>query len=384
MGNNSQLKRINVLQVLQWVKASENGITKPELSANTGLTVTTIQNIIAELEEKGVVTSEGVSASNGGRKAQRYVLNHSYRYLVGVYLRTNRITVGIFDYNISLLHKTTLRTNLSDRSVEETIRIIAEQVMDAIQQWDIPKEQVAGIGINVPGPVDYENGRIITLRGYPGWKSILLKEPVSRMTGIMTFVDKDVYSGIMLLRWACVPNESENMFYLSVEDGIGSALMIGGKVYRGSHGVAGEIGHMTLEGNTRQCACGNIGCLETVASDFALIEQAQRQGLIPSKQDSGIEDLIKLAAEGNEEMRKIFQEAVDHLAIALRNVFVQYDPDEIVINCRWLQAQQKLYYRLTDSLYDDNNLIDRREVKIRLNTIQDFGLRSAGAIGRCA
>lgn len=380
MGNNSQLKRENVLQVLQWVKAGDGGITKPELAASTGLTTTTIQNIITELEGRGVVLCEGVSASNGGRKALRYVLNRSYRYLVGVYLRTNRITIGVFDYNITLLHKTTLRANLSDRTVEETIRLIVEQVLNTLKDRRIPKELVAGIGINVPGPVDYESGRVTTLRGYPGWKFIALKDAILRMTGIPTFVDKDVYSGILLLRWNRAPGKTQNMFYLSVEDGIGAALMIGGKVYRGNHGVAGEIGHITLEGNPRRCACGNVGCLETVASDFALIDRARQQGLYPAGQDVGIEDLIALAVSGNADMRAIFTEAADHLAIVLRNLFVLYDPDEIVLNCRWLQAQQSLFYRLTDSLYDDNNLIDRRGAAIRLIDIPDFGLRSAGAI----
>lgn len=380
MGNNSQLKRENVLRVLQWVKAGENGITKPELTAATDLTNTTIQNIIAELEQRGVVVCEGVSASNGGRKAQRYALNRSYRYLVGVYLRTNRITVGVFDYNISLLHKSTLRANLSERSVEETIRIIVEQVLEALRNWEIPKGLVAGIGINVPGPVDYEHGRVLTLRGYPGWKSIPLKDQIGRMTGIPTFVDKDVYSGILLLKWNRTPDTAQNMLYISVEDGIGAAVMVDGKVFRGNHGVAAEIGHIALRGNNKRCACGNIGCLETMASDFALLDQARQQGLIAPDQEASIEDLIALAQSGNSAMQAIFEETVACLAVTLRNTYVMYDPDEIAINCRWLQAQQQLYYKLTDSLYDDNNLIDRRSVAIRILDIHDFGLKSAAAI----
>ena len=93
-----------------------------------------------------------------------------------------------------------------------------------------------------------------------------------------------------------------------------------------------------------------------------------------------IDDLIARSNKGNRKLEKIFEEAASCLSVTIRNVFAMYDPDEIFINCRWLLQKKALYFKLLDSLYDDNNLIDRRNVIIQMIDIEDFGLKSAAAI----
>jgi predicted NBD/HSP70 family sugar kinase len=144
--------------------------------------------------------------------------------------------------------------------------------------------------------------------------------------------------------------------------------------------MVGEIGHITVTGNGKKCKCGNYGCLETVSSDFAIIDRARNELGIKGKNPIMIDGLIEMANNGNKKMEMIFSDAADYLSISIRNVFAMYDPDEIVINCRWLLRKKDLYFKLMDSLYDDNNLIDRRNAAIKMVDIDDFGFKSAAAI----
>jgi predicted NBD/HSP70 family sugar kinase len=169
------------------------------------------------------------------------------------------------------------------------------------------------------------------------------------------------------------------MLYFSVEDGIGAAVMFNGKVQRGNHGMVGEIGHTTVRENGKLCACGNYGCLETISSDIAIIDQACSI-LNVKKEKINIDKLVEISNDGDKRIEKDFIEAAKCLAITLRNTFAMYDPDEIAINCRWLLGKKDLYFKMIDSLYDNNNLIDRRNTTIRMIDIDNFGLRSAAAI----
>ena len=380
MGTNSQLKKENILQVLQFVNNKDNGITKRDIATHTGLTITTIQNIISDLEQIGVVNCFGVSSNTGGRKAQYYGINSNYRYLVGVSLRTDRISVGIFDYTINLLHSKSNTLLLSEKSVEEVIHVIADMVNDSLVESGISKTMIVGIGINIPGPVDYENGRVIAIRGYPKWKNIALRDMVASLTGLSVYVDKDTYSCLSLLNWQKIPGGAVNVMYIVIEGGIGAAVMFNGKIIRGNHGVVAEIGHITVQENGKRCACGNYGCLETISSDFAVISRARAELRIPPQKQVTIDELVVRSNEGDKKLERIFEEAAMCLSVTIRNVFAMYDPDEIFINCRWLSQKKTLYFKLLDSLYDDNNLIDRRNVLIKMIDIEDFGLKSAAAI----
>lgn len=378
MGTVSQLKKNNVLRVLQTIRSNSTGITRPELAIKTGLTGTTVQNIINELEEKGVVLSEGAAVSIGGRKAQKFVINPRYSYLISVYMRVNKVVIGLYDYTINLIEKEHCKIDLSSNTVEETVLQISEMITALLTRKGISKSEVAGIGFSVPGPVDFERGVVITIRGYNRWTNISLKERLEKLLNIPTYVDKDVNSCVSFLKWIHAPGLIPNMLYISIEDGIGAALMINGTVYRGNHGIAGEIGHLTVDNNTTLCACGNKGCIETVASDFAIMDRVRKEMNMPRTPD--MDDVIKMATEGNTAVKNILREAVVPLSVMIRNTFLMYDPDEVFINCLWLQKNQDLFFELIDNLHDSTSLIGNSDLNISLIDIPNFGLKSAAAI----
>lgn len=124
------------------------------------------------------------------------------------------------------------------------------------------------------------------------------------------------------------------MIYLSVEGGIGYGVMIRGETYRGTHGVAGEIGHATVLNNHERCSCGNAGYLELVSSDFAIIRKCRQALKIPEETAVGIDDAIVAYRSGEQIVEEIFNTAIEYEATTIRNAFMLYDPDKAFVCCK--------------------------------------------------
>lgn len=383
MSNATQLKKDNIRQVLQIVRRKE-AVSKPEIAQKTGLTGATVQGIIEELAEQGVLRKYGFSPSKGGRKAQLYGLNGEYRYVAGVALRTDRMLIGVFDFRMEMLRSVEHEWDLYGHSVEETIYSMADFLNHLLIESEIERELLAGIGINVPGPVDYVTGKVISLQGYQKWRNVDLTSRLRKIMGLdeekVCILDKDVNSGILLLKQLEKCPNLANILYISVEGGIGAGVIIGGQIYRGNHGVAGEIGHVTVQEDGERCDCGNVGCLELFSSDHAIIRKARKALKIADDARFTLDDAINSYREGLPGMGEIFAEATRHLATMIRNCFMIYDPDEIFIRCKWLDVNRALFFQLIDELYDNNTLIDRGDIKVSLVKENHFVLRSAAAI----
>ena len=156
--------------------------------------------------------------------------------------------------------------------------------------------------------------------------------------------------------------------------------MINGRTYRGNRGIAGEMGHITMRDNHQRCACGNIGCLELSASDFAILRRCREVLHLDESVPLSLEDAVQLYRDGNEEMIETFRLAVSDLAVAIRNVFMLYDPDVAYLRCRWLNAEDPLYFRLLEEVYIGNTLLEQNSIRIVLLDEEHFVLRSAGVI----
>ena len=137
----------------------------------------------------------------------------------------------------------------------------------------IPRDKLLGIGVTLPGPVDYRTGVVQQLCRAPRWQQFPIAQRLQQAFGCQVVVDKDVYAVLALLAQTGELPNTQNCAYLSICEGIGSALMINGQVFRGSHSLAGEIGHLTVRKDGIPCPCGNNGCLELYCSDIGIMQQ---------------------------------------------------------------------------------------------------------------
>ncbi len=378
MSNATLVKKENIRKIIQTIRNSDY-VTMPEVASMTGLTVATVHNVITSLEAKSLLKKHGLSASNGGRKAQQYAINEEHCRIAGIALRTDKIKVGIFNFKMDLIIDQNFEWKLADHTVEETIHHMQLCLESIISRSGVNRDEIAAIGINAPGPVDFFSGRIIALRGYPKWRKIDLANQIHKLTGIPTFVDKDVNSGLLLVKQIKKCRDDCNILFISVEEGIGAGIMIGGEIFRGNNGIAGEIGHTIVQENGELCECGNVGCLELVSSDLAIIRQSKKVLGIPENEPFTVNDAIKLY-NSDPQIKDILIKATRYLAMTIRNCSMLYDPDEIFIRCSWLEFNKALLFQLIDDFYNNNTLINRGNIHVSLIEQNKFVLRSAAAI----
>jgi glucokinase len=144
---------------------------------------------------------------------------------------------------------------------------IAAQLARLVSELrDSAGARVASVGVGVPGLVNPQTGRVVISSDIPSVVRTDLRAELSKAVGLPVTLDNDANAGAVGEYVAGAGRGSRNMFYVTIGTGIGGAIIIDGKLWRGASGFAGEFGHITIDPEGIECACGNIGCLETVAS----------------------------------------------------------------------------------------------------------------------
>ena len=204
------------------------------------------------------------------------------------------------------------------------------------------KSQLLGIGIAAAGIIDSDKGKVIFSPNLPGWHNVPLRDVVEQNFGISTYLGNDATLAA-LGEWCFgVKKKVANLIYITVSTGIGGGIIADGKLYTGSRGIAGEIGHMTIDVNGPRCNCGNIGCWETLASGTALAREAVKhitQGVPTSIIDLVDGDRSKIdakvvflaAKQGDELAKELISQLAYYFGVGLANLVNIFNPELILV-----------------------------------------------------
>jgi glucokinase len=155
---------------------------------------------------------------------------------------------------------------------------LAAQVARLVTELrDTSGVRVAGVGVGIPGLVNPQTGRIVISSDLPSVVRADLRAELKKATGLPVTLDNDANAGAMGEYTSGAGRGSRNMFYVTIGNGIGGAIIIDGKLWRGASGFAGEFGHITIDPEGIECACGNVGCLETVASAPNIVRRTRER-----------------------------------------------------------------------------------------------------------
>lgn len=383
MTNTSSLKKSNLLRIVQTIKAL-GPVSKPEIAAATGLTGASVHNLVKELESKGLVKEIGLSSSSGGRKASLYTFNSSSFYLIGFTATLNTMSAALLDLDFNTLYHNAVDFSLNGNSVESGITTMVEEVRKAVEVAAGMPGTLLGVGVSVPGLVDYDKGVVIRLTNAPRWKNVPVRDILERELGQPAVIDKDTNAALLHIRQTRTQAAPVNAVFLSISHGIGAGLYLNGGIFRSNHGLAGEIGHLSVDGEGKLCNCGNRGCLELYISNRALYEKAKQ--MLPSLgremrcTDECIETIALAMEKDGVSPMTLYKEASDRLARCIGDTIRMYDPDEVIIECAWLRRYEEIYRQLCESVFDTNNLIDRSDVNISLNTVEDIWVKGAASL----
>jgi len=245
-------------------------------------------------------------------------------YAIGVDLGGTNLRIAAVDDQGKVLEKVTTGTN-----VKQGRDFVIGEMTTAIQTLaaKIGAKGLLGVGIGVPGIIDMDTGTLHESPNLPGWHDYPVRNEIERRLGTPIVLENDANAAALGEKWLGAAREHDDMCMLTLGTGVGGGIVLGGRVWHGMNGMAGELGHINVEPEGPPCGCGSRGCLEQFASATALVRMA-REAVAGGKSpelaramgdnaEFSAKMLHQLAQQGNTAARDIFARAGRALGIVL-------------------------------------------------------------------
>ncbi len=230
------------------------------------------------------------------------------------------------------------RMQTPQRGPEDFVRILAGELEALLREAGRRREEVLGLGVGAPGPLDPQSGVVFEPPNLAGWRDVPLAAMLREATGIPTWVENDANAAALAEAWVGVGVGVRDLIYITVSTGIGGGLILNGELYHGVSGTAGEVGHMTVEPEGPLCGCGRRGHLEAVASGGAIARMAQealragretRLGAL-SPQALTAEAVAEAACQGDAVAREVYARAGAYIGLAVASLVNVLNPAMVV------------------------------------------------------
>ena len=332
--NHENLYYTNRSLIVQYLQ-KEQICTRSQLSKALGLTPASITKTVAGLMDNGLIKEVGFVQGEKGRRSVGITLNTEICKLIGVKLSRRSFSVGVFDmrgenYGI---HSETFDAD------EELVNVL-ENIKREIRLYMSRFDNIAAIGVAVPGPYLYKESRIVLVTETNNWKEVSLKEKLADCFEIPVIICHDANSGA-LADWWFGPNcrdSAGTLVHYLVGEGVGAGVLINGEILTGENGIAGELGHISLNVHGPLCACGNKGCLEMYCSSLAFSKYAETK--VKEHPESDLSRYQKLtpktifdvARQGDAFATALVKRVGRYIGYGVVTIINAYDPGTIIIS----------------------------------------------------
>jgi predicted NBD/HSP70 family sugar kinase len=309
---------------LLWLVRTGKARTRAELQKRTGLSRSTVRQRLEPLFDLGYLRAEGVEDSTGGRPSALLEFNDNGVVLIAD-LDTADARLVVVDLAGRRLAEETVRMAIAD-GPHPVLDTVDARFRSLLSQTGRPLEHVRGIGVGVPGPVEFDTGTVRQPPIMPGWDGFSISSFLAERWNVPALADND--ANLMALgEYSKNYSNSSAVVLIKVSAGIGSGLVFNSNVLRGVDGGAGDIGHIRLHGQDALCMCGSRGCLAAVASGGALARRLTELGVpTPSSRE-----LAAHLAAGRPEALQLAREAGQLIGDVLTTVVCLMNPEVLVI-----------------------------------------------------
>jgi glucokinase len=314
----------------------------------------------------------------------------SDRLSLGVDLGGTKILAGVIspDGEIVAREYRATRADEGPEAVIERIFALLDRVAGLAK---VKPSTLDGVGIAAAGALDLERGVVTTSPNLPGWRDVHLRDIVEKKFGVRTFLINDANAAALGEHRFGAGRGVNNLIYITVSTGIGGGIIIGGELYNGACGSAGEIGHMTIDINGPRCKCGNIGCLETLASGTVIAAEARKciaNGAKTSLLElSGGEaekitakTISQAAREGDSLALELVSRAGSYLGVGMVNLINIFNPEMIIVGGGMSKMGDMLLDPARKVVRERAFSLPANAVRIVLSELGD----DAGALGAAA
>jgi glucokinase-like ROK family protein len=301
-------------------------LSRAFLAARIGLTRSTVSRIVDELIAENLVKEVKLAPGKVGRPGMLLELNPQGGSAIGIEIGVNFVSIILTDFSARVLWRE--RLSLPDEASSEDYLSAAEELAHKASALAAALNyHQMGIGIGVWGLVDHVRG-VIRFAPNLMWHNIPIKESWEAKFGLPVYLENDANASALGEYYFGASKYIEDFIYMSMDIGVGGGIISGGKLFHGSSGYAGEIGHMTIDAHGDLCSCGKEGCLETMVGRRVIIKHYQsRTGEV----GISLEEIIQRARSGDKIARSIFADVAGALGLGIGNLVNIFNPQRIIL-----------------------------------------------------
>jgi glucokinase-like ROK family protein len=351
------MRESNKALVLNFIRR-ERTISRTGIARRVRLSRSTVSAIVTELMDEGWLVESGTGKSQGGRRPILLTFNYQAGYVLGIDVGATHLLALVTDLNARIISE-----------VEQLFDVIAGPEIglpaivaighEALAQAGIDVSRLVGICVGVPGPLDYARGTVIAPPIMPGWDEVPVRDRMQEIFGAPVYLDNDANLGAFGELHYGAGQGVESLAYIKVATGIGYGIIIGGQIYHGQTGSAGEIGHVMIDEDGPPCKCGSYGCLEAMASGPAIAQRAMLAIQVGQPSILGqvvshngclaAEDVARAALEGDALSQRLYRDAGRLIGIGVADLMNLLNPGRVIVGGGVAQAGELLLASLRET-----------------------------------
>jgi predicted NBD/HSP70 family sugar kinase len=319
--------------------------TRRELIRVTGLSRSTVTQRVDALLAAGLLRESAGEAEGRGRPAGTLALDEGFGHILVAGLHRDRAELTAVDLSGRVLHRREYAMSVA-AGPEPVLATVETELDTLVAEAGLDPGATVGVGVGVPGPVDVAVGRVMQPPVMPGWHDYPVRDRLAARLGVPVFVENDanlMALGEQRARWPGAPT----LLLVTVGSDIGAGIVIGGRLYRGIDGGAGDIGHIRMHGHEERCACGAVGCLAAVASGGALVRTLAALG----KDVARVGDVARLVHEGDPDAIAAVRTAGQLAGEVLTTVVSVLNPEILVLAGEMVHTNEYFLTGMRELIY---------------------------------
>ncbi len=381
---NSQIRENHKAKILNYIRIN-NAVSRTDIYKYTKISKPTVTRVIEQLLKEGLVIEEGTAAgeSDVGRKPIYIRLNPSACYCIGVNISKSAIQASIIDLSMNIIFKKT--TSIKDihdvDSFKSMVLSCINEILHQVKSSD--RDKILGIGIGVPGNIDYNNGMIMTISSKPNIVDVNLKEYIEERLKLQVVIDNNAKTRALGEYWYGYGIGYRNIVFVVCSEGIGSGIITDGNILRGKNNITGEFGQMIILADGKYATVESFCAIGAVESSVKAELKQGRQSVLFELVAGDIEAIdymliCKGAHEGDPLCKEKLEQAAIYLSIGLVNTVQVVNPEIIILSGELFDKSDYFYQLVKEYTRNGIGNISAQEVLFARRKVVD-GLYEIGA-----
>lgn len=361
-----------LLHILDLVRSGK-AVTRPDIARSTQLGRAVVTQRLDQLIDLGLIIEGDVLAVPHGRSPRGLRFNKGLAHVLCADIGASGMFIGLANLAGEMLERVYVRNDIAN-GPEVTLSLVEEEFDKIVGQRGDFDINVWGIGLGIPGPVEFSTGRAVAPPIMPGWNEYDIRKRLQDRYNVPVWVDNDV--NVMALgevRCGAAVGYCD-VVVIKISTGIGAGLVSNGVLHRGAQGAAGDIGHIAVvDDSSIICRCGNIGCLETLASGSALAARASEiaeSGASPflatrlASHPITVSDVVSGAASGDHSCLTLMTDSARLVGDTVARIVNFYNPSLILLGGRLMIAGDAYLAAVRNIVYSRSLPLATRELVI--------------------